>query len=67
MPDTVKSFRVMDTAGVVHTIRADWAFNNDGLPVFRTGERGDTEVVANFAPGTWMSFIRVDASESEGA
>lgn len=55
-PVILKKFSVVRPDGTVQYVIANFAFVNDGSLVFRLGERGETEVVAFYAPGGWHSY-----------
>ncbi|KQO69505.1 hypothetical protein ASF22_02535 [Methylobacterium sp. Leaf87] len=63
----MKRYEVTDVFGTVHEINCDFMFNNGGEIVFRSGERGSTELVATFASGQWASCINVTKREKTGA
>lgn len=61
----MRTFEVTDVHGVVHTIQCDFMFNNNGELVFRSGERGNTEIDAMFAVGQWTSCVNTSKREKE--
>jgi hypothetical protein len=61
------TFLVTDVNGQMHRIECDFAFNDAGHLMFRSGVRGSTEVVAMFGAGRWVSCLRVYAPEAATA
>jgi hypothetical protein len=57
-PREPRDYQVTDVHGTVHPVTAHWVFNNNGALTFRYGERGSSEVVAEFAAGQWTAMIR---------
>jgi hypothetical protein len=43
--------------GHVVRIAATWCFNNSGELCFRKGRKGNSQVIALFAPGQWSSCM----------
>ena len=66
MADTagLETYTVTETSGSVHTITAEYVFNNEGELVFRTGSGRQGRVDAFFAPGQWSSAVRVKPKEA---
>jgi isopentenyldiphosphate isomerase len=62
---TVKTYVVTETSGVVHYIDCDYMFNNNGELVFRSGQRGQSEVSAIFHPGMWTSCVKAKPTPVE--
>lgn len=56
---TPRTYDVTDTFGTVHRIECDFIFDNNGVLVFRQGERGSSELVATFAAGQWSGCVKV--------
>jgi hypothetical protein len=48
-------YEVVDAHGETHTVESRWMFNDEGTLIFRHGERGNSRIVAAFAPGHWIS------------
>lgn len=53
-----KMYDVTEVTGVVQTIETTFMFNNAGELTFRLGERGDSEIVAVFPAGQWISCVK---------
>ena len=49
----------------MHTIESRWMFNDGGTLLFRHGERGNSRIVAAFAPGHWISVKLVKEEEEK--
>ena len=63
----VNKYEVVDSKGEVHTIESRWMFDDDGVLTFRHGERGNSRIIAAFAPGCWLyvKMIKEDDNDSK--
>jgi hypothetical protein len=57
---TVHKYEVIDAQGEVHNIESRWMFNDNNALIFRHGERGNSRIIAAFAPGHWISVKLVE-------
>lgn len=61
---SVNTYEVTTSDGEVHTIESRWMFHENGALLFRHGERGNSRVIAAFAPGIWLSMKVVEEPKS---
>lgn len=55
----MNTYQVIDQNGTVHIIKADFAFEKNGELFLKEGDRGTSELVAQFIKGGWIGFLKL--------